>query len=420
MLGTAQGKIAAAGEQFAPTAAMFGRDAKRVTGELGQAAFRLADRAGPGVSQADAGTALQRGGESFVNAVKDRRSALYGAVDQAIPKGTGIASPETVGLLEREIGKLAALPNISKTLGNGKLEGWLTDLKSGNLTWEAARALRTEIGEAVGSITGPTADMAQGRLKAIYGALSKDLDAAASAAGPEAAQAWRRANTFTRLSQQRIDTAFGKVLGKNITPEKAYDALTGMALEGGPRSNTAALRNVFHSLPKEDAAEVAGTIIRRLGRATAGAQDAAGEAFSADTFLTNWNKMSKPARAIIGRSGFDPSVGEELTKLAGVVERAKEAGSFRNRSNTGNAVLSGALGASAWAAPISTAATAAVTHLSARALTNHGFLRALNDYAAKGQAGALLRIARSDSPLAMEAATILRLQVPETTSQQPR
>lgn len=411
MRNTTAGKVAAAGEQFAPTASRFRQDAQRATGEMADAAFKLADRAGPGATPFEAGTAIQKGGESFKSGIKVRRDLLWDAVGKAIPKQTSVQTPRTLEILAGEAEKLRKLPN---TIDAKRLQA----LNDGTLTWEQARALRTDIGTAMRSFDGSETNVAKGQLDQIYKALTQDLEATVTAAGPEAARAWRTANTYHRVSQARIDEAFGKMLGDKVTPEMAYDRLIGMASEGGSRANIASINSLFKSLPKDDAATVAGTVIRRMGQARAGAQDAAGEVFSPEVFLTNWNKMSKPARSIIGRSGLDSGVGEELTKLARVIEKAKEAGTFRNFSNTGNAVTAGALGAAAWTAPVSTATVAGLSHLSARALTNREFLRALNDFAIRRQSGALMRIARSESPLAIEAATILRLPAPEAASPQ--
>ncbi len=419
MRGTASGKIAAAGEQFAPTASRFRQDAQRVTGEMQDAAFKLADRAGPGATPFEGGSAIQRGGESFVSAVKDRRSQLYGLVDKAMPPKSGLQAPETLAVLAKEGDKLRKLPN---TISPDRLEA----LQSGAMTWEQARALRTDIGTALRSFDGSETNVAKGQLDQIYKALSTDLDKAVQAAGPEAQRVWKRANDYTRASQQRIDTAFGKVLGDKVAPEQAYDRLIGMAQEGGARANIASLNEMFRSLPKEDAAVVAGTVIRRMGRATNSAQNADGDAWSAATFLTNWNKMAAPARKIISRSGLDPGVDEELTKLARVAEKAKEAGTFRNHSNTGNAATGASMGTAFLyslitghpLAALGVAGTAGAAHLSARALTNVGFLRALNEAASKGQKGGLLRIARGKGPLAIEAQTILRLPAPEASSPQ--
>lgn len=170
------------------------------------------------------------------------------------------------------------------------------------------------------------------------------------------------------------------------------------------------------SLPQDDRAIVAGTIIRRLGRAAPGAQDAAGEAFSAATFLTNWNRMSPEARDVIARSGLDDGVAEGLTKLAQVIEAAKEAGTFRNTSNTGNVASSIALGGGLVSAPLTTIATAISTWGAAQLLTYPHLLRAVNHYASSGSPAALRRIAESGRAGALEAATILRIAAPELTS----
>ena len=414
MRGTVQGKVAAAGEQFAPTAGAFRRDAERVTEEMAGAAGKLADRAGPGITPYEAGAALQDGGEAYVRGVREFQGRLYGEVDKAIPRQTPMQAPATAALLERETGAMAGLPNIAGTLGNRTIDGWLADLKSGNLTWEAARKLRTDVGEALRSSSGPATDQTKGRLKAVYAALSEDLDAAAKSAGPEAAHAWTRANRYKRASEERIESAFGKIL-KADTPERAYSILTGMAAEGAGGANIDGLRRVFGSLPADERAVVAGTVIRRLGRATAGAQDAAGEAFSADTFLTNWNRMSPEARGIIARGGLDDGVEVGLTKLAGIIEKAKESGTFRNRSNTGNAISAGAFGAWAFTSPAQAIAAGALSHLTARAVTSPAFLHALNRAAATGKTDALMKIAKGKDPLALEAATILRLQAAEVS-----
>jgi hypothetical protein len=573
-------KIAAAGEQFAPTAGPFKRDAARATEEMGAAATKLADRAGPGVTPFEAGEALQHGGGVYVQEARDFQGKLFEAVDKAIPKETRIGTPDTVAFLQGEIDKLAATPNIAKSFKHGELEGWLDDLSgvdpkaakaapaatgpkrptsvleamgafgvkdpggdlasmgvtdwdkarpfrknvlradglspdiaakklweagffrdmpeahqmmraeqglepepnlvdamhravddemagdfhftaqdqsagwewkeaaergavppdgaelgasadvAGGLSWEAARALRSKIGEALRD-TGPGTErtMARGTLKAIYGRLTQDLEAAAKAQGPEAVYAWGRAQKFTKASEDRIRDTFSKIL-KADTPERAYSILTGMTAEGTGAANITAVKRVFNSIPPEDQAVVAGTIIRRLGRAAPGGQDAAGGAWSAATFLTNWNKMAPEARAVIGRSGLDETVGEGLTKLAKVAEQAKAAGLDRNFSNTAGTGSQIAL----WSAITSAlftghpliaggiAAGATAANISARFLTNPKALHALTRYVATGgSTEALQRIAKGQgvpAEIATEAATILRLGLSETASPQ--
>jgi hypothetical protein len=281
----------------------------------------------------------------------------------------------------------------------------------------------------IGDYNGPQREMATGRLKAIYGKLSDDLRAAAEAAGPEAAQAWNRAQTYTRVSEQRINSAFGKIL-KADTPERAYSILTNYAAEGQSGSNITALKRVMQSLPEDDRAVVAGTIIRRLGRAGNGAQNAEGDAFSPSVFLTNWNKMNPEARHSIARNGLDDGVGDDLMKLAKVAEGWKKSGADRNHSNTAGTVAqiglaSGVLGALfGGGSPMAGAgliAGAGAANVSARFLTNPRVLHALNRLAATGEATALQQIAAGKGvtpEIAAEAAAILRLEAGEPSSPQ--
>jgi hypothetical protein len=411
MGGPVRSRVAAAGEQFAPTVGPLRADAERVTGEIGAAATKLADRAGPGVTPFDAGDAVQRGGETFVKETREFQGALYDAVNKFIPPDTPMQATATMAALAKEKGKLRGLPN---TITPTRLKA----MEEGKLTWEQARALRTDIGTALRSFDGAETNVAKGQLDQIYKALSEDLDEVVDAAGPGAREAWTRANKYKRVSEERISTAFGKLLGDKISPEQAYKRLTDMAQEGTASANIVALQKVLRSLPEEDRAVVAGTIIRRMGRASAGAQDAAGEAFSADTFLTNWNKMSPEARQTIAGAGLDPGVGEGLTKLAQVVEKAKEAGTFRNRSNTGGALTTFALGGSFTQAPIATTAAAIASWGAAKLLTMPRLLHAVNRYAATGKIDGLERLAASEGPEAIEAANLLRLAGPEASSPQ--
>jgi hypothetical protein len=424
MGGTAQAAMANAGKQFAPTAKAFRADSARAAGEMGGAAARIADKAGPGTtSTADAGEALRKGAETFVSGVSDKTTNLYKAVDKAIPPATPVDMTNTMAALAKEGDKLRKLPN---TISPERLKA----MESGNMNWEQARALRTDIGTALRSFDGSETNVAKGQLDQIYKALSQDLDAVVTAAGPAAKNAWTRANTYTRVSKERIERAFGKILGDKVTPEAAYSTLMRMTTEGKSSSDLDGLRQLFRSLPKEEAAQVSGTIIRRLGQAKPGAQDAVGEVFSPDTFLTNWNTMSKPARAIVANAGLDKGVSKELDKLATVVGRAKESGTFKNYSNTAGGVANLSIAGAAGAAgaslltgnalpAIGFVASVVGSNLSAKALTNVTFLRAINAFAKSGQSGLLVRIARGGGELAEEAAKILRPASP-TLEQQPQ
>jgi hypothetical protein len=86
--------------------------------------------------------------------------------------------------------------------------------------------------------------------------------------------------------------------------------------------------------------QFAGDTLEYLGVAKNAAQDAAGEAISPNTFLTNWNKMDPRTRVML----FDDGQGtlETLTDLATVAEAMKSRGNSSNFSNTAGVGMSAA------------------------------------------------------------------------------
>ncbi len=70
---------------------------------------------------------------------------------------------------------------------------------------------------------------------------------------------------------------------KNGGPEKVFQAAM-----SGTKDGATTLRAVMRSLPEDGQKAVSAAVIKRMGLANPGAQNAAGDAFSPNTFLTNW------------------------------------------------------------------------------------------------------------------------------------
>lgn len=404
--------VLASGLQANPfTASVMGRDAARVAGEIENAAGRAISKVGPASNSTGGGEALKRGADTFRSDFKTRSEKLYDAVDTLIPEGTSVLAPETATALRETLRGYEKTPEIASLVGADRWAGIISELESGNLTWKAARQLRSELGKGVGKISGPMANIDEGRLKLLYGKLSDDLDAVAAAQGPKAQRAWQQANEFYRAGRQRIDTALTKAL-KADTPEKAFEDLVALTKADSPRGSAQILNSVRKSLPEDDWAEVAANVLNRMGKATAGAQNAAGDVFSPATFLTNWNRMTPEAKLVLTQNAVDTGVRQELDNLAKVVEKFKAAKGEENMSRTGNVNTVVALLVGSQVAPVTTLTTAGATYLSARAMTSRPFLRALNS-AARGDNGGLRRIAEGNGPLAIEAQQLLRLTLAE-------
>ena len=64
---------------------------------------------------------------------------------------------------------------------------------------------------------------------------------------------------------------------------------------------------------------------------SAGAQNAAQDAWSPDTFMTNWSKLSDPAKA---RMFGGKDIAQDINAIVIYADRLKQVGSVRNFSNT--------------------------------------------------------------------------------------
>jgi hypothetical protein len=250
--------------------------------------------------------------------------------------------------------------DVAATLGN------MVDNK---LPYEALQKLRTLVGSEIEG-SSLISDVPRSKWKAVYGALTRDMEGAATT--PEAKRALDRANTYFKARVDRLDV-LDSVIERNGGPEKVYQAVMSGTKDGGTT-----LRAVMQSLPKDGQRALTGAVIKRMGLANPGAQDAAGDAFSAATFLTNWNKVSPEARrALFDRHG--PQFTKDMDKIARVAGSIKEGSEvFRNPSGTANrgAALTygGSLAASILTGQTGIAATLAGTGIGAnglaRAMTN--------------------------------------------------
>ncbi|MDO2083462.1 hypothetical protein Q2433_26170, partial [Escherichia coli] len=87
------------------------------------------------------------------------------------------------------------------------------------------------------------------------------------------------------------------VIGKGKSGEAVLGAVEQMAQ--GKGKGVQNLMKLMRSVDKEELSDIQATIIDRMGKSTAGSQNAEGSAYSASTFLTNWNKMSGKGKAAL-------------------------------------------------------------------------------------------------------------------------
>jgi hypothetical protein len=286
-----------------------------------------------GVAAEDAGRSIEKGikGEGgFI----DRTKATWLELDQKLADKVGtqyqVPPTNTQKALE-ELGQV--VPGAEKstaTLVNPKIaafrDAFMEDVKGnlGGMPFTALRVLRTKIGSMLDDslVSGVPA----GELKKLYGALSKDMEAGAKSVG--AGDEFARQSNFYKARMDRIENVLERVLGK--TPEETFARFMPKDADQANK-----VRAVMRSLDPEQRQVVTDAVVNRLGRATPGKQDAAGEVFSPDTFLTNWNRISAGAKAQIFS---DPAMRKNMDAIAGVTEDLRSgARVFANPSGTAGA-----------------------------------------------------------------------------------
>lgn len=404
------------------------------TGRVAQAADRTSDqmsdvldrstaKVGDATTNVAAGEAAQRGADAFVSNFQNKSTKLFNAVDDKIGFKTNVQAPNALNTV-KELTKYASqYPEISSFLNRPKFQSLMNSLQKetqllnekgkpfqilNTVPYELLKDLRSNIGRSIGKMNGPMSDLPEAELKRLYSSLTDDMRLAAEAAGPDAVKAFERANKFYRAGQARIDNVIKDVANAK-SPEIAYNKIVGMTLDNSPRGSVKALTQLKKSLPKEEWSTVSSTILKKLGDTSAGRAGAEGTtAFSASSFLTNWNKMSNPAKTVLTSGNVPQSVRRELDDLATTVARFKGAGGERNFSNTGTIITTATLTAGTIADAITTGIASGGVYLSARALTNETFLKAVNA-AAKSDLTKLQRLAQDGTALSSEAATLLRL-----------
>ncbi|MGN2244944.1 hypothetical protein ACFWZU_15725 [Frateuria sp. GZRR33] len=305
-----------------------------------------------------------------VQALRDE-AAAKSAYGQQVSEGTASAL-EGQNRVRQALGmKPKAAPEAAPVTADDEIADLLAQMADGKLPYEAVKKLRTLVGNELENVS-IVSDVPRSKWKALYGALSQDMKNAADEAGPAAQKAFGRANAYYQAGSSRID-ALSTVLDKSGGPEAIYNAAT-----SGTRDGATTLRTVMQSLKPDEQKVLASTMIRRLGKATAGQQNATGDEFSMSTFLTNWNKLSPQAKSTLFDrfgSGFRSDMDAVARMAANVRQGSKVFANPSGSASTGAqlgtvggfvmAALSGNVGTAS-----AIAGAAGGANLLARALTS--------------------------------------------------
>lgn len=148
---------------------------------------------------------------------------------------------------------------------------------------------------------------------------------------PESARdSFRQADRQWAERLRVIDDVIGEVVGRRDgrSAEAVAQKLASMG-----RGDSAKLRTFLSTVSDEEAGIIRGSLIQELGRASSGQQGASGQAFSLETFLTNWDKLPERTRSTLFKGESRAAI-EDLAKIA---EGSRNAGRYANYSGTAGA-----------------------------------------------------------------------------------
>lgn len=419
-------------KDFFPTAGPVSRRMEESIAATGTRIEELAARYGMATTPKGGGDALIRGGETFLSKFRNTADRLYKAVDAKIPQATAVPMMATMKRLAGDPAAVTARgqrgiiapfddPALTKQFAEPLVKDIATIIaqNGGKLSWNDARMLRTKIGQLLDKPT-IVSDIDRAQVEALYGALTEDLGSVAKAAG--AGLEWDRAGRYWMAGRKRIDTALKEILKPDQHGEAAFRTLYSSAGEKGDIGKLLAIKR---SLPADEWDEVAGVVLRQLGKPVA-SQAGLEEAFSPSSFLTRYLRdLSSEAKDALFGGSASP-LRRSLDTLAKVAEAQKGIERVANTSRTAGIASVGALATGLIFDPLTTIASTVGANLMARMLMHPGAVRWLvgaTSAASKQQLGArvtgLSQLARLDPALREFASALAPLVRADETGDSP-
>lgn len=320
--------------------------AERTSGQLAGAVSGAADRFGTAASPYEAGGAAVEGAQHSVDAMKAVENKLYEPLNALEATDTKIGALNTLSAIKDLYAKYPNIPDwltkhapafasVQKTLAGA----------GGRLTFGELKSLRSDVGKLIKDQTLTTVD--QARLKALYGAMSRDMEAGvattakaqaykqgatpeqAVAIGQKAQAILKRANTFASAMRLRISEHLEQVLNARSNEDAFHKILA--ASRSGSRSDIRQLTMIKRSLDDEHWNNISAGVLNTMAR------DANGH-FSVDRFVTELDKMTPEAKRL-----FFGEDADAIAAIGRVARQQKSAAKFYNHSNSGHAVLTGML-----------------------------------------------------------------------------
>ena len=324
--------------------------AKRTLVEVERYAADLASKFGGARTGTEAGEELLRKGDAEGSIqpgslrkarqrYQDQSNANYTAVKDMLPDGNIM----DIGPLEQLSEDLivasgTAVGNRVSSTGLATLEPILKDFSEGVLDWDNLRKLRTQLMDDTRNsvANGATSQSQKNEIKRVIGSITQVLDGHIGSFGDEALEeSYKTANKFVRTNMDKMNgpvSYIDNILNKEGSTIES--ALRGIV--NGTKDGPAGVRKLKEVLTPEEFSVLPGYMLGRMGLPTpgmaegvelgveTGAEYIAKSGFSPNTFMKNWNNMSREAKDVLFKNSEFGELGKELDNLSFVVERIRD------------------------------------------------------------------------------------------------
>lgn len=285
---------------------------------------RIASQFGSSKRGEGLGHVLKDGAEKAVKNLHNRAQSTYGTVER-LTEGAHVQPTKAYQVLSDHLDDLQA--SGAGQTGLGILQRIQSKMTEGPISVKSARAMRTALRDDFANTNLRGSDIER-RANEVMDALTDDIDGSLRANGlDDAADALIKANGEWRAYVDLTDEVVAPIIGKK--GEKSGEQVA-KALMADLQGNNARAVKFLRALPASEQSTLRASVIAGLGRANKGAQNANGDAFSLDTFLTHWNDIGESAKAAY----FGPEARKALNDLAVVANGSKQARRYANSSQT--------------------------------------------------------------------------------------
>ncbi len=281
------------------------------------------------VSKATAGARIQEGLRDYATQTAKRQTMLEDELLGALGPKRPTGMDNTIALIRAELEKL---PPGTKGGGGIVPEDYLDLIKTieangGNLPFDYVRALREGIGEGTsGGLIAPTGKKTKW-YDPLYGALTRDMEAAVEQAGPKAQKIWGQAQSNWAQRETRLEL-LRNVANAQQTHEAFNRAVAGAA--DGP-GRLIALKA---SVPQQSWNDLVAVKLYDMATVSRGVDmgDETVRQFSPTRFIGNYVQMDNASKDVLFGSAGSSKLRQSLDRLARVtaaLRESKAAGSGR-------------------------------------------------------------------------------------------